>query len=317
MTHKPKNSRIRLIYRGAKHLMGKRILLFLAVNFLILATVSFILNLLNIEPYLSSKGLNVTSLLIFCFIWGMVGSFISLALSKSMAKWMMGVRIIDPQTADPHLHKLLATVKKLADRAGLPMPDVGIYASADMNAFATGASKSKALVAVSSGLMERMSQDELEGVLAHELAHIANGDMITMTLVQGVVNAFVMFLARAIAFVLNNMGKKDGERGSIFSYWMTIWVLEMVFMILGSMVVAWFSRKREFRADAGGAKYAGKDKMIAALQALSRAHPIEDKTTKQTAFSAMKISGRGSRLAFLFATHPPLQERIKRLQFQA
>lgn len=295
---------------------AKRILLFLAVNFLVVMTLSIILNLFHIQPFLKGYGLDIPSLLLFCLIWGMGGAFISLALSRQIAKWMMGVRIIDRQTNDPDLRRLVATVQQLSRDAHLPMPEVGIFESPEPNAFATGPTKNRALVAVSSGLLRRMSQNELEGVLAHEIAHISNGDMVTMTLIQGVVNAFVMFLARILASIFSGMGRgrDQGSSGSYLSYTMFVFVFEIVFMLLGSMVICWFSRFREFRADRGGANLAGKDKMIAALESLQKMINIHDPQTDKPAFQAFKISTRQkSGLMSLFATHPPLEERIKRL----
>ncbi|MBI3534544.1 MAG: protease HtpX [Deltaproteobacteria bacterium] len=296
----------------------KRIFLFLAVNFLVIITLSLVLNLLGVQPYLTPYGLNYTSLMAFCLVWGMGGAFISLALSKLMAKWMMGVHIIDPNTSDHMLQDLVHTVYNLARGARLPkMPEVGIYDSPEVNAFATGPTKSRSLVAVSSGLLNRMNKSELEGVLGHEISHIANGDMVTMTLVQGVVNAFVMFLSRVIAFAIAQMGRgRDDDREGGFSYgiyFITSFILEIIFMILGSLVVAWFSRLREFRADAGSAKIAGRQNMIKALEALRRTFEIED-PTPQPAVQTLKISGKRSRFLHLFSTHPPLEERIARLE---
>jgi len=217
----------------------------------------------------------------FCLVWGMGGAFISLAISRIMAKMMMGVKVIDPrQLHDPQLQWLVETVHRLARSAGIStMPEVGIYDSPEVNAFATGPTKNRALVAVSSGLLNRMGRDQVEGVLGHEVAHVANGDMVTMTLIQGVVNAFVMFLARAIAFAVAQSGRRDDNEGSSFSsgtYLIVQFVLEIVFMILGSILVAFVSRWREFRADHGGARLAGRDKMIAALEALRRNYELID-----------------------------------------
>lgn len=296
---------------------AKRIVLFLAVNFLVMLTISLLLTIFNVQPFLTQKGINFASLMIFCLIWGMGGAFISLALSKVMAKWMMGVQIVDPQTNDPTLRLLVQTVHNQALQAGLPaMPEVGIYNSPEVNAFATGPSKSRSLVAVSSGLLNRMRRDSVEGVLAHEVSHIANGDMVTMTLVQGVVNAFVMFAARVIAFALMRALSSSKDRGdsvSPFAYQMVVLVLQMIFMVFGSMAIAWFSRVREFRADAGGARLAGREKMIAALQSLQQLHEIKDPARQQEAFQSMKISNPSGMMR-LFATHPPLEERIARLQ---
>lgn len=298
---------------------AKRIFLFLAVNLLVMVTISIVLNLLGVRPYLSANGIDYESLLAFCLVWGMGGAFISLALSRVMAKWMMGVQVIDPNTQDPSLRELVETVHSLARSANLPkMPQVGIYDSPEVNAFATGPTKSRALVAVSTGLLRRMRTNEVEGVLGHEVAHIANGDMVTMALIQGVVNAFVMFLARVIAFAIMNLSRsRDSESSSegmsYFAYHMTVFVLEMLFMVLGTMVVAWFSRMREFRADAGGARIAGRDRMVAALEALKRTIEIEDPHAQKPALQALKISGKRGAWLSLFSTHPSLDDRIARL----
>ena len=263
----------------------KRIFLFLAVNLVVILTISFVLNILGVKPYLQAQGLNYTSLLLFCFIWGMAGAFISLGLSKMMAKWLMGVRIVDAK--DPEYASLVEMIHRLASEANLPaMPEVGVYESREVNAFATGPSKRRSLVAVSSGLLQRMNEKELEGVLAHEISHIANGDMVTMTLIQGVVNAFVMFLARVLAYVFSGFGKKSesSSGGSYASYIIFMYLFEFVFMILGSLIVAWFSRKREFRADRGGAYLAGKEKMIGALEALKKTVKRRDPHTEKPYF---------------------------------
>lgn len=293
----------------------KRMALFFTVNILVVTAISFILRILNVQPYLTKNGLDINSLATFCLIWGMVGSFISLFLSKSMAKWMMGVQIIDPETNDPSMKTLLKSVHDLAKRAGLSkMPEVGIYTSHEINAFATGRSKSNSLVAVSTGLLNQLNQDEIDGVLGHEIAHIANGDMVTMTLLQGIVNAFVMFLARLLAFAISRgLQSKDREaKSSPFVYHMLVMGLEMALMIFGQLVVAKFSRYREFRADAGSARLGGRDKMIKALVALKNNKLLE--TPKSEAFQALQISAKPSKYLSLFATHPPLDERIKRLQ---
>lgn len=296
----------------------KRIFLFLAVNFLVVITLSIVLNIFHVQPFLKGYGLDLKSLMIFCAIWGMGGAFISLALSRQMAKWMMGVHVIDPDTTDPDLSRLIATVHQLSRDAHLPvMPEVGVFESAEPNAFATGPSKKRSLVAVSSGLLRRMSQKELEGVIAHEISHISNGDMVTMTLIQGVVNAFVMFLARVLAYVFSGMGRSrdQGSSGSYLGYMMFVFLFEVVFMVFGSMVVCWFSRFREFRADRGGADIAGREKMIAALESLQKMQAIHDPQTEKASFQALKISTRKkSGILRLFATHPPLEERINRLR---
>ena len=296
--------------------MGKRIFLFLAVNILVIAAVSILTSVLGIGNYMTSVGLNYGALLMFCLIWGMVGSLISLMLSKVMAKWMMRVKII---TLDGPHRDLVNTVHKLATRAGLTkMPEVGIYEGDEVNAFATGPSKNNSLVAVSSGLLNRMSNSEVEGVLAHEIAHIANGDMITMALVQGVVNAFVMFFSRVAAFLIDQAMRGDKEESnglSPFVHMFLVMALDIIFGILASPVVAWFSRYREFRADKGGADLAGKEKMIMALESLKRAYPqlVEVKNESNTQYRSMQISSKKSRLA-LFSTHPPLDDRINALR---
>lgn len=297
----------------------KRIFLFLAVNFLVIIAISLVMNILGIRPYLTAQGINYESLLWFCLIWGMGGAFFSLATSRIMAKMMMGVKVIDPDTGNPHLQDLVQTVHRLAQAASLPkMPQVGVYNSQEVNAFATGPTRSRALVAVSSGLLNGMRRDEIEGVLGHEIAHVANGDMVTMTLVQGVVNAFVMFLSRAIAFVIvQAMRSRDENEGGGFSYMIYFLVsmaLEVVFMIFGSMVVAWVSRFREYRADAGGARLAGRQNMVNALKGLMRTYGITDAAAQQPAIQTLKISGRGTGLMRLFSTHPPLEARIARLE---
>jgi heat shock protein HtpX len=298
--------------------VAKRIFLFLAINIVVVLTLSLVLNILHVQPFLKSYGLDMRSLLIFCLIWGMGGALISLGLSRQMAKWMMGVRVIDPKSREAHLSNLLSTVQTLARDAHLPdVPEVGIFDSPEPNAFATGPTKRRSLVAVSTGLLNRMSQKELEGVLAHEISHIANGDMVTMTLIQGIVNAFVMFLARVLAYAFSGLGKgrNESSSGSYFSYMLFVFFFEVVFMIFGSMLICVFSRYREFRADKGGADLAGRDKMISALESLKRMQNIRDEARAKTSFQAFKISTRTkSGLMRLFSTHPPLEERIERLK---
>ncbi len=296
--------------------IARRIILFLAVNALVIFTISIILRLFNVQPFLTSHGISYTDLLLFCLIWGFGGAFISLALSRSMAKWMMGVKLVDPNTRDAQGKDLIHVVYSLARAANLPtMPEVGIYESPEMNAFATGPSRKRSLVAVSRGLLNKMSPKELEGVLGHEIAHIANGDMVTMTLVQGIINAFVMFLARVLAFALSGLGNKNNQRSSNGSYYLWVFLFELVFMFLGMLVIAAYSRYREFRADRGGAKLAGRDSMISALEALKRSQEVVDQRYEKPAFEAFKISNpkkRGFRQ--LFATHPPLETRIEKLK---
>ena len=282
----------------------KRVFLFMAVNLLVVLTISFVLSALGVGPYLNARGVDDGALAAFCLVWGMGGAFISLSLSRVMAKWSMGVKILDPRSGNP----LVETVHGLARRAGLPaMPEVGVYDSPEPNAFATGPTRSRALVAVSTGLLGSMNQEELEGVLGHEIAHVANGDMVTMTLIQGVINAFVMFLARIIAFALSRNSDRD-NRGMDR---MTVFALEMALGVLGMVVVSWFSRRREFRADAGSAKLGGREKMISALQALQRRFEPHD---TQEALATLKIAGGRSGLMALISTHPPLADRIAALR---
>lgn len=294
--------------------MGKRILLFVLTNILVMATITIVMNLLGVGPYISQYGLNYESLAIFCLLWGFGGAFISLLMSKMMAKWMMGVQIIDPTQATGDTRWLLDTVDRLARNARIQKtPEVGIYDSPDVNAFATGPSKNNSLVAVSSGMLRTMNRSQVEGVLGHEIAHVANGDMVTMTLVQGVVNSFVMFFSRIIAFALSQNVREESRRMVMF---ITTIVLDILFSILGSIVVAAFSRYREFRADEGGAQLAGRQKMIDALKGLKQQFETtsqEDLPEESAAFSSMKISGRNGLLS-LFSTHPDLDLRIKRLQ---
>jgi heat shock protein HtpX len=281
----------------------KRILLFMVTNLAIMLTLSLVLSLLGI-----TGGGGLDGLLVFCLFWGMGGAFLSLQMSRFMAKRAMGVELVDGRTGHADLDWLHATVRQLADRSGLPMPEVGYYESPEVNAFATGPSRSRSLVAVSTGLLRTMSRDEVEGVLAHEVAHIQNGDMVTMTLIQGVVNAFVMFFARIIANILRNT---VDERASGAVYFLSYMVLQVVLGILGMVVVAWFSRAREFRADAGAATLAGSGKMIAALQRLQQHTQRID--GEHPALATMKIAGGGTWMALL-STHPPLEARIDALR---
>ncbi len=300
--------------------MFKRVFLFILTNVLVVATISILLSVFGVTHYVERAGrgygLNLQNLLVVCLVWGFVGAFISLALSKVMAKWMMGLTVIDPRRASGIEAQLVMTVHRLARQAGLTtMPEVAIYESEEVNAFATGPTRSSSLVAVSTGLLRSMSWEEVEGVLGHEVAHIANGDMVTMTLLQGVVNAFVMFLSRVLAFVVSTAVSRSDDEESAFprmlNMILTI-VFDIVFTLLGSMVVAAFSRYREYRADAGGASLAGRHKMIAALDRLRRTQELID-NSEAPAMAAMKISNKGGFLA-LFSTHPPLEDRIRRLQ---
>lgn len=292
----------------------RRVFLFLLTNILVMATISIVMKVLGLEPYLTEAGINYGSLMVFCGLWGMGGAFISLALSKQMAKWSMRLNILNPDNPDHATQELVQTVYRLAKGANLPkMPEIGVYDSPEVNAFATGPSKSNSLVAVSTGLLHSMNRDEVEGVLGHEIAHIANGDMVTMTLIQGVINAFVMFFARIAAFAIAQaLRDEEGNGPGMFAQYAMIFFFDMVFGILGSMVVMYFSRQREYRADAGGARLAGRDKMVGALQSLQRASGQVD--ASQPALATLKISGKPQGISALFMSHPPLEERIRRLK---
>ena len=287
----------------------KRTILFLATNLGIMLVLSVTMRLLGVEPYLNANGLNLTSLLIFAAVMGFGGSFISLAISKWMAKKSMGVRVIEAPSSSTELW-LLDTVRKYSEIAHIKMPEVGIFESPDVNAFATGMSKNSSLVAVSSGLLQQMTRAEAEAVLGHEIAHIANGDMVTLALIQGVVNTFVMFLSRVIGYLVDKIVFKT-ERGTGPAFFVTMIIAEMVLGILASIIVMWFSRKREFRADYGGASLAGKQNMIAALERLNSLHPAP-LPEKMAAFGI--AGGGGTGLKRLFMTHPPLEERIAALK---
>jgi heat shock protein HtpX len=297
--------------------MTKRIFLLVVVNVLVMVTITFILGILGVGRFFPQGGL--AGLAVFCLVWGFAGAFISLALSRVMAKWMLGVQVIPSNTNDPGLRGLVDTVHDLARSAGLPLPEVGIYESDEVNAFATGPTRSRALVAVSTGLLQRMGSRQVTGVLGHEVTHIANGDMVTMTLVQGVVNAFVLFLSRILALVIGQAVRSRDERssgGGMMEY-LLVMVFQVVFSILGSIVVCWFSRQREFRADAGGARLAGRETMINALQALAHLHDPEAaaaEAQRAPSFQSLKISGAPGGWMALFATHPPIEERIARLE---
>ena len=295
--------------------MGKRILLFLVTNFLIVLTMSAVLMVCGVRPYLTSAGLDVWQLSIFCLVWGMSGSLISLAISRWLAKLVYKVEIVDLMHKDPKIRDLVSSVKEYARKSKLPEPEVGIYESKDLNAFATGPSKSRSLVCVSTGLLEKMNRDQLNAVLGHEVAHIANGDMVTMALLQGVVNAFVMFLSRAIAFAVTMTGDEEDGAKSRLAYYVTRFVLEMVFAILGAMVVAWFSRQREYRADAGGAELAGRLNMANALDSLRMADSLELQAARRgQPMAAFMITGADWGIfGKLLSTHPPLEDRINKL----
>ena len=285
----------------------KRIFLFVATNIAVMTMLMVVVRVFGFDHYLSRRGIDYPALAAFSLVWGFGGAIISLLMSRWMAKSAMGVQLVDGHSGHAELDWLYQTVEQLTRKAGLPMPEVGIYESPEVNAFATGPSKRSSLVAVSSGLMRSMKREEVEGVLAHEVAHIANGDMVTMTLLQGIVNAFVMFLARIIAYALTNRGSRD-DRSAAPSY-MLVWVLELVLGVIGMIVVAWFSRQREFRADHGGATLAGKADMLAALRRLGANRGLIDPSHESLA--TMKISGKWTGL---FSTHPPLEQRIAVLE---
>ncbi|AEJ01885.1 protease htpX [Nitrosomonas sp. Is79A3] len=291
----------------------KRIILFLATNLAIIVVLSITLRLFGFEKILDAQGtgLDINSLLLFASVFGFGGSFMSLALSKWTAKRFTGAQVIEmPRNAQEHW--LVTTVQRQAKIAGIGMPEVAIYNAPDVNAFATGMSKNDALVAVSTGLLNTMSQDEAEAVLAHEVSHIANGDMVTLALIQGVVNTFVIFLSRVIGHTIDRVVFKT-EEGHGPAFWVTTIIAEIVLGVLASIIVMWFSRQREFRADAGGASLAGRNKMIAALRRLQLTHEQAHLPDQLAAFG---ISGGSSGLMRLFMSHPPLEERIAALEMQ-
>ena len=279
---------------------------FLAIVFVL----NIVLHLLGVDHIYTSQGtLDINSLLIFSAVFGFAGSFISLAISKWMAKMSMGVHVITQPRTSQEIW-LVGTVQKFARDAGIGMPEVGVFDSAEMNAFATGASRNHALVAVSTGLLNTMTRDEAEAVIGHEVTHIANGDMVTLTLIQGVVNTFVIFLSRVIGYVVDRMILKNEREGTGFGYFITVIASQVLLGILASMIVMWFSRKREFRADAGGAKLSGRSSMINALERLRISH---ESSALPQSISAFGISG-GKSMMRLFMSHPPLEERIAALR---
>ncbi len=287
-----------------------RILLFIATNIAVMVLLTVVVKLLGIEGYMAAQGggMNLTSLLILSGVMGMSGSLISLLMSKWTAKRMMGLQVIEQPGGGAEAW-LLETVGRLAREAGIGMPEVAIYDSPDLNAFATGANRNQALVAVSTGLLQRMRREEVEAVLGHEVSHVANGDMVTLALIQGVVNTFVFFFARVIGQLVDRVVFRD-ERGHGLGFWVTTMIAEVVLGFLAMMIVMWFSRWREFRADAGGARLAGRNKMIAALERLGAAHGQEPLPEQLQAFG---IAGAGG-LARLFMSHPPIEERIAALR---
>ena len=290
----------------------KRIGLYLLTNILVLTTIVIATSVLGVNRYLDAQGINFVSLLVFAAIVGFSGSIISLLMSKTMAKTMMGVKVINPKgSLSGNEQKLLNTVYRYAQQVGIEkMPEVGIYPSDEVNAFATGPNRNNSLVAVSSGLLSRMDQQAVEGVLAHEIAHVANGDMVTMTLLQGVINTFVVFLSRIVAYILS-MFVREEMAGIV--HFIAVIVFQILFSILGSIAVMAFSRRREFAADQGGAQIAGRQKMIHALESLKSTVSLVD--NRQEALATFKISGEKKMgLAQLMASHPSLDDRINRLK---
>ncbi|KPQ23531.1 MAG: heat shock protein HtpX [Halomonas sp. HL-48] len=293
-----------------------RILLFLGTNIAVLLVASLTLRLLGVESYLNAQGINFTSLLIFCFIFGMAGSMISLFISKWMAKRSTGTVIIETPSNSTE-QWLLDTVAELAQEAGIKTPEVGIFPAQQSNAFATGWNKDDALVAVSAGLLNRMRPEEVRAVLAHEIGHVANGDMVTLALIQGVVNTFVMFFARVVAHLIDGFlkSRSDGEGGLGFmGYFAVVMVAEIIFGIAASAIVAWFSRFREYRADEAGARLAGTGAMVNALARLKSETELPDQMPDTLRAMAITKGQTRSLVEKLFASHPPLDARIRALK---
>ncbi len=288
----------------------KRIVLFLATNLAVMLVLSIVLNVLGVGRAVTAQGINVGALLVFSLVVGFTGSIFSLLISKPMAKWSTGARVIDNPNNSTELW-LVNTVRQLSERASIAMPEVAVY-DGEPNAFATGAFKNSALVAVSTGLLQSMNREEVEAVLGHEIAHVSNGDMVTLTLIQGVVNTFVIFMARVVGFFVDKvLLRGNGDRGPGIGYIVTVFVCEIIFGLVASIIVAWFSRQREFRADAGSAKLLGSPRpMQNALARLSGQHPGE----LPQSMNALGITGGNTGWGALFATHPPMEERIAALQ---
>ncbi|HVL74613.1 MAG TPA: protease HtpX [Noviherbaspirillum sp.] len=286
----------------------KRIVLFLATNLAVLVVLSVVMSLTGLHRFVTAEGLDLGALAVFSLVVGFTGAFISLLLSKPMAKWTTKARVIESPSSSTELW-LLETVKKLSQKAGIAMPEVAIY-EGEPNAFATGAFKNSALVAVSTGLLQSMTKEEVEAVLAHEVAHVANGDMVTLTLIQGVVNTFVVFLARVVGYFIDKAVFRSERPG--IGYFGTVIVCEIIFGILASMIVAWFSRYREFRADAGAAGLMGTPQPM--VKALARLGGLHAPDSMPQAYKAMGINSGRSGFSALFATHPPIEERIAALR---
>ncbi len=288
----------------------KRVVLFIATNLAVLLVLSIVAHLLGVDAYLDAHGSSLGGLLVWAALFGFGGAFVSLLMSKAQAKMFMGVRVIG-QTADPTEQWLLSVIEHHARRVGVGMPEVGIFNSPEPNAFATGASRNSSLVAVSTGLLQRMSHQEIEAVLGHEMTHVANGDMVTLTLIQGVVNTFVLFLARVVGNIIDRAVFRSEDGRGIASY-MTFYLLQIAFGLLATPIVMWFSRWREFRADRGGAQLAGTGSMIAALEDLKRVH--EPLPAPQFAAFGIADGRVATGLKRLFMSHPPLDERIAALR---
>ncbi len=292
----------------------KRILLFLTTNLAVVLLLGVVARLLGVDRFLYQSGLNLPSLLIFAAIFGMGGSLISLLMSKWVAKRSVGAQVIEQPSTQTE-RWLVETVQRQAQAAGIGMPEVAIYDSPEPNAFATGANRNSALVAVSTGLLQQMSAEEAEAVLGHEVTHVANGDMVTLSLLQGVLNTFVIVLARVVGYAVDQFLAKGNQRGPGIGYYLTSFVMELLFGFLASLIVMWFSRYREFHADAGGARLAGRGKMIAALERLRQLHEPSQLPSQMAAFGIN--GGLGDGLRKLLMTHPPLEERIAALRQQA
>ena len=288
----------------------KRIFLFLATNIAVLVLLSIILNVLGLDRYLDEGGINVGALLAFSLVVGFTGSIVSLLISKPMAKWSTGARVLDDPTDGTELW-LVATVQRLAEKAGIGMPEVAVY-EGEPNAFATGAFRNSALVAVSTGLLQSMTREEVEAVLGHEIGHVANGDMVTLTLIQGVINTFVVFLSRVIGYFVDRMVFRT-ERGFGMGYYLTVIVCQIVLGILASVIVMWFSRQREFRADAASASLLGSPKPM--VNALARLGGLVAGELPQS-IATSGINSRSGMMA-LFSSHPPIEDRIRALQARA
>jgi heat shock protein HtpX len=295
--------------------LAKRILLFVATNIAIMVMVSIVLAVLGQLGVLDLAGGQGT-LLVYCAVWGFGAAIVSLLLSRQMAKWSMGVKLVDGRTGNPDLDWLYNKVGQLAQQANLPMPEVGYYESPEVNAFATGPSKKRSLVAVSTGLLRGMGRQEVEGVLAHEMSHVANGDMVTMTLIQGVVNAFVLYLSHIVAAIVRSALSRNEDDSPSFLGMIAGSVVfiaaQIAFGLLGSMITAWFSRQREFRADAGGASLAGRGAMVGALRKLQTFAGRVD-NARSPELATLKING-GGKLMALLSTHPPIEQRIAALE---